>query len=159
MDANLSNPDDLSELEQRLANWMPAPEGLNTDAMLFAAGQASARIGKTRLVWPIVSGGLAVLVVFLGIRLWAERAERLALLQELDLRLANIPTAPDDSPPAPLQETRAPNAYMVLRRQWEQRPDEWPLNSSVQGEEPNGPTIPEVNILRAWQPHGPREPL
>src|SRR5262249_19210774 len=140
-------------------NWTPTPEGLNTDAMLFAAGRASARSSKTRVVWPIVSGGLAVVAVFLGIRLSAERAERLALLQELDLRLANAPVAPDDVTPRHLYEPGATNAYIVLRREWEQRPGEWPMNSPVKVEQPNGPTIPEGNILRAWQPHGPREPL
>jgi len=158
MDANLSNPDDLNELERRLANWTPTPQGLNTDAMLFAAGRASAPGSKTRLVWPMVSGGLAVVIVFLGIRLSAERAERLALLQELDFRLANTPVAPDDVTPRHLYEPGA-TAYIVLRRDWEQQPVEWPLNSRVQAEEPPGPIVPEVNILRAWQPHGPREPL
>jgi hypothetical protein len=159
MDANLSNTDDLNELERRLANWTPMQEGLNTDAMLFAAGRASARGSKTRLAWPMVSGGLAVVIVFLGIRLSAERTERLALLQELDVRLADIPRAADNAAPAPLSEPGARNAYIVLLREWERRPGEWPMNSGVQVEEPNGTALPEVNILRAWQPHGPREPL
>jgi hypothetical protein len=159
MDANLSNPDDLNELERRLASWAPTPEGLNTDAMLFAAGRASARSSGARLVWPVVSGGLALVVVFLGIRLSAERAERLAMLQELDFRLANTPLAPDDATPTHSYAPVATSAYIVLLREWEQRPVEWSMNSRVQGEEPPGPTIPEVNILRAWQPHGPREPL
>ncbi len=56
MDANISNSDDLKELEQRLATWSPAKDGLDPDAMLFAAGRASARHGKTWLAWPIASG-------------------------------------------------------------------------------------------------------
>ena len=159
MDANVSNPDDLNELEQRLTNWKPAPEGLNPDAMLFAAGRASVRNGPMRLAWPVVSGGLAVVAIFLGLRLSAERAERLALLQELDIRLAEIPSVLPSATPTPLQETRAPNAYIVLRREWEQRPGEWPTNSRVQDEESNDSPLTEANILRAWQPHGPREPL
>ena len=37
-------PGDLSDLERRLASWQPASAGLNADAMLFAAGQAAARL-------------------------------------------------------------------------------------------------------------------
>jgi len=41
MDANQSNPDSMNDLEQRLAAWSPAREGLDPDAMLYAAGRAS----------------------------------------------------------------------------------------------------------------------
>jgi hypothetical protein len=158
MDANLSNSDNLNELERRLSDWKPTPDGLNVDAMLFAAGQASARAGKAWLTWPIVSGGLAVVAVFLGVRLGAERAERLALVQELHLRLADIPSILPVVPTA-LPETPGANAYLVLRREWEQRPGDRQLESPIQGEASNDSTLPEANILRAWQPHGPREPL
>ncbi len=158
MDANLSNSDNLNELERRLADWKPAPDGLNVDAMLFAAGRASARNGKARLAWPVVSGGLALLTVFLGVRLAGERAGRLALLQELHLRLADIPSVTPIAPTAS-PETPEANAYLVLRREWEQRPGDRQVESPVQGEASSDSTLPEVNILRAWQPHGPREPL
>jgi hypothetical protein len=158
MDADLSHSYNLNELERRLADWKPTPDGLNVDAMLFAAGRASVRNGKARLAWPIVSGGLAVVAVFLGVRLGAERAERLALVQELHLGLANVPSVSPIAP-TPLRETPAANAYLVLRRQWEQRPSDRQMESPVQGEEPKDSTLPEASILRAWAPHGPREPL
>jgi hypothetical protein len=158
MDANLSNSDNLNELERRLADWKPAPDGLNVDAMLFAAGRASAGNGKARLAWPLVSGGLALLTVFLGVRLAAERAERLTLLQELHVRLADTSPVSPATSPTPKSET-PPNAYLVLRREWEQRPGDRQVEFPVQDEASNDSTLPEANILRAWQPHGPREPL
>jgi len=90
--------------------------------------------------------------------LTAERAERLALLQELHVRLADIPSVTPVAPTA-LPETPGTNAYLVLRREWEQRPGDRQVESPVQGEASNDSILPEVNILRAWQPHGPREPL
>jgi hypothetical protein len=158
MDANLSNADNLNELERRLSDWKPTPDGLNVDAMLFAAGRASAGNVKARLTWPLVSGGLALLTVFLGVRLAAERSERLALLQELHLRFADTSPVSPTTSPAPKSET-PPNAYLVLRREWEQRPGDRQVEFPDQGEASNDSTLPEANILRAWQPHGPREPL
>jgi hypothetical protein len=157
MDANLSNPDDLKDLEQRLASWSPAREGLDPDAMLFAAGRASARGGKARLAWPIVSGCLAVVAVALGVRLAAERSERLALLRELHVR--DVQITPDSNPEIRPSETPAPYSYIVQRREWERHPGDWQLKPAPQSEGSNRSALPETNILRAWQPNGPHEPL
>src|SRR5438552_19059242 len=77
------HPDNLKDLERRLAACAPATGGLDADAMLFAAGRASARRGAARFVWPALTASLAALVVVLGIRLANERSERLALVQRL----------------------------------------------------------------------------
>ncbi len=55
MDALTPNhEDDLSEFERLLAGWQPSSDGLNADAMLFAAGQAAARRGRSQRIWPIL---------------------------------------------------------------------------------------------------------
>lgn len=160
MDADLSHSDDLNEMERRLAGWSPTQEGLDPDAMLFAAGRASVRGGKSWIAWPIVSGTLALVTAALGTWLAAERSERLALLREIQQRYAEI--API-SPPVKMQtstpEKPAPGGYLVLRREWEQQPGDWLIKPSAQGEMPNRSALPESEILRAWQPHGPHEPL
>src|SRR6516165_10417434 len=88
MDANIPNTDDLKDLENRLGTWSPTREGLDPDAMLFAAGRASVHHGKSWIVWPIASGTLALAVVTLGIWVTAERSERVALQRELQLKYA-----------------------------------------------------------------------
>ncbi len=50
------NADDLTDLERRLSSWEPTTEGLDSDALLFAAGRASARPGLGRFVWPALYG-------------------------------------------------------------------------------------------------------
>ena len=55
MDANTPrHEDDLSDFERHLAGWQPASDGLNADAMLFAAGQAAGRRGRSQLLWPVL---------------------------------------------------------------------------------------------------------
>jgi hypothetical protein len=157
MDIHSSHPDDLRKLEARLANWKPAPEGLDPEAMLFAAGRASART-KARFAWPIVSSCLAMTVIALSARLSAERSERLALLREIqqttpDGAIASV-SVPNE------QELRAveANSYLVLRQNWEHQGEEM-VRPSGHDPVPKGPGAPETPVLRAWQPGGPFEPL
>ena len=60
MDSHSPNPDDLSEIERRLSVWRPNAEGLNRDAMLYAAGLAAGKAERGRLLWPALCGFLAV---------------------------------------------------------------------------------------------------
>ena len=71
-----TRPEDLSDFERRLASLSPGEQGLNPDAMLYAAGQAAARARVTRFVWPVVAAGLAVLAIGLGYQLRLERDAR-----------------------------------------------------------------------------------
>ena len=164
MDAHSSNPDDLRKLEQRLAAWKPTPEGLDLEAMLFAAGRASARGGKAWFAWPIASGCLALAVVALGAWLMAERSERLALLREIgevtDKERLRAPLSggrSSDETPATIP--LGPDSYLVLRREWEERPGDWANRPRPLGSESTQPTSSQPTILRAWRPGGPPEPL
>jgi hypothetical protein len=154
-----THSDDLKKLEARLANWKPAPEGLDPESMLFAAGRASARGGKAWVAWPITCGCLVLAVVGLGARLSAERSERLALLREIQQR---SPEATLASTPVLDEQALTPpgtDSYLVLRRELEQQSGEWMARSAEPGEVPKKSGTPEPAILRAWQPGGPPEPL
>jgi hypothetical protein len=76
MDTNSTPPGDLNDVERRLAEWRPSPTGIEVDRLMFAAGRASARSSRSRFVWPIVSAGLALTALALGIGLTHERAAR-----------------------------------------------------------------------------------
>ena len=133
------NPDDLSALERRLSGWRPDAQGLDADAMLFAAGHAAGRHGAGRVFGPALCGLLAALAVGLGVWGLSERAARQALAGR-GLEHARAPgaapaadtVAPDSS--APL----APNAYWSLRRQADQD-----LVHGSATPQPEGPAPPE----------------
>jgi hypothetical protein len=117
--------DDLNNVEERLANWLPAADGLNAEAMLFAAGLAAGRRG--RIIWPTLCVVLLAPAVGFGVWGFTERAERRALAQRLDERSA----APVRSPQAPAVESPgpeyvpSPNDYLQLRQRAELDPDGW----------------------------------
>ena len=159
MDSHSSNSDDLRKLEGRLADWQPNREGLDLEAMLFAAGRASARHGKAWLAWPMACTCLALVTVVLGARLAAERSERLALIQELTHRSTEL--APTSSPigsDKSIGEPLTPNSYLVLRQEWDRHFGALAPRPTGAGEGPKRRNA-EPAILRAWQPGGPIEPL
>jgi hypothetical protein len=127
MDAQTPRGEELNDFERRLAGWRPDAEGLGADAMLFAAGAASARRGPGRVLWPGLSLLLAVLAAGLGAWGLSERAGREALAERLRQR------APAAGEPAPTtlavapQPSYAPSLddYFHLRRQLEQDPGRW----------------------------------
>jgi hypothetical protein len=156
MDPNTADSDDLKKLERQLAAWQPASEGLDADAMLFAAGRASARGGKAWLAWPIVSACLAAAVVALGAGLATERSERLALVRQLQQRPHQVAPAADETPAT---DAPAPDAYLVLLREWEQHPNDWGGRAPATGQVPKRPAAPEPPTPRAWPPDGLPDPL
>jgi hypothetical protein len=160
MDSHASHPDDLSDLERRLAAWKPAVQGLYYEEMLFAAGRASVRGGKARFVWPVAAACFAIAAFTLGLRLAAERSELLALRQQFDQREPNTAIA---AKPADDSDSKAPEAasdsYLVLRRQWEQHPESWTSAPAKPVNMPVRPTGGQPHILRAWPPAGPPEAL
>jgi hypothetical protein len=123
---------DLTDFECRLAGWQPASRGLDADAMLFAAGQAAGRRGRSQLVWPALCALLAVQAAGLGAWALSERAERQALASRLPER---VPTSGPSRAiavaviPAPSYEP-SPGDYLSTRRLLEQDPKGW--LSSVQ---------------------------
>src|SRR5438445_3208349 len=128
MDMHTPNhQDELTELERRLSGWRPGIEGLDADAMLFAAGLAAGRRRMGRVLAPMLCGLLAIAAAGLGTWGWMERTERHALAQLLDERLRE-PSVPPTlavpvSPESPY--TPSPVAYLRLRRQMEEDPTRW----------------------------------
>jgi hypothetical protein len=153
-----ANSEDLSGLEKRLAGWVPAPDGLDADALLFAAGRASARRGRSRLAWPAAALCLGLLAAGLGVGLARERAERLALARRLEQRPAERAPAPRPAPEGPGDLDHgplAPDSYLAGRRALERDPDGW---QPPRGTTRPAPAVPERPTLRAWNPGPQLEP-
>jgi len=141
-----THPDDLSDLERRLSAWQPAAQGLDADAMLFAAGRASR---PRRLFWPAMTMSLAALVVALGAWALRERSDRLALAEQVRQQ-----QAPDEPSPPPIPaagpsttDEPAPDSLFVARRALEHGLDAWPPRPVVAA----GPPAPEPPVLRLGQ--------
>lgn len=115
MDANNLRPEDeLNRLERRLASWRPADAGPNADAVLFAAGRASARTGV--VAWTVAVGVLVVVAVALGAWAGVERSGRLELARQLRERPtlpAVVPTPADRPSP---EEPPSHEGYLTARR-------------------------------------------
>lgn len=139
-----SDPQNLSELERRLARWRPGADGLDADAMLFAAGRAA---GRRRWTWPAL-GAMALLSVGLGAWALHERGERIALSGRLDeMRAAPGTTVPVDHTPSPYVPSS--DDQFSLRRRMEQDPDRWLSSPPSEGAPLTPP--PEPVIFRAGQ--------
>jgi hypothetical protein len=157
MDTHSHLPQDMNELERRLSAWQPSSEGLDADAVLFAAGRASVRPGTIRFVWPALTTLLTALAVVLGLFLAEERSERLALVR----RLREQPPAPAVNPlpqpaanPASVEPTHsdelAPDSYLASRRALELGLDAWPIRAVVRAE-PSDASVNNPPILTLRQ--------
>jgi hypothetical protein len=158
MDTHPDRPDDLNELERRLSAWEPAPEGLDADAMLFAAGRASAR----RRLWPALTALTAAVAVALGAWGSAERAGRLALARQLGERPAAAPGADPLAPLAapaepPTAEEPGPYSLQAAYRALERGLDAWGPRTFVRADLP-GPPEPSPPVLHAGQRDALLEP-
>ncbi len=154
MDPHPFHPDDLNDLDRRLAAWQPAAAGLDVDRMLFAAGRASAARAPSRLVWPAVSACLALATVVLGARWTAERSERLALAEELRHRSAASVPVPAPTPAAVEPATTDPpsaDSYLAVRRRWEHDPDSLLVMAHREGRSSEAPLPADPPIPHAWQ--------
>lgn len=140
-------PDDLGEVERRLAGWRPAPEGLDSAAMLYAAGRASAG-QRGRWVWPVVAACFALLSVALGSQVAVERSQRLALAS----RLAEAKTTAAVLDPVASLEPRPvlPHTLLAERRQLDRDFDAWLAGAAPMSEPNPGPPLPTQRMHRAW---------
>ena len=124
MDTHSHHPDDLNDVERRLSAWRPSVEGLDADAMLFAAGRA---VAPRRFLWPALASCLAVLAVSLGLWATAERNERLALDRQLRERSAPVSElTPDISPEPSTVDEPSPDGWLSAHRALEHGLDAWP---------------------------------
>lgn len=153
MDPHSPNPDDLSRIERRLSVWRPSAEGLNRDAMLYAAGLAAGKTGRGRLLWPALCSLLAVVAAAIGAWGLNERAERQFLIGLLHERTAPAAATPTNAlVAAPHSASVAsPDSYLNLRRQLEQDPGRWLASREFTGPTAIGPAPPEPAILTASQ--------
>lgn len=151
MQPHSENSDDLSPLERRLSAWQPTEAGLDADALLFAAGRASARPGPERFVWPALTAIASLLVIVLGVRLTAERSERLALVQQLQQLAAKASPSPSldiDSPEASPDIEPPSDSFLVSHRLLEKGLDGWPDRMVARAEKSDTP-VQDPPILQA----------
>jgi hypothetical protein len=147
--------DDLSDFERHLAGWQPASDGLSADAMLFAAGQAAGRRGRSQLLWPMLCALLTAQAAGLGAWGLSERTERQALASRLSER---APT--NSASPAPVVVVRESSfeppsgAYLSTRRQMEQDPNGWLASRQPAALQALGPSPPSPAILTPRQRDG-----
>ncbi len=159
MDTHSDRTDDLSPLERRLAAWQPAADGLDADAMLFAAGRASVRPGRGRFLWPALTGLLCVLLAAEGVWLAVERSERLSLARQM--RKQPPASSPLPAPPAVPAESysddaASPDSLLTARRTYEQGLEAWPPESEGQTGTAEAPS--NVRILQVRHPDGLLDP-
>ena len=156
MDAHTPrHEDDLSEFERHLAGWRPSSDGLDADAMLFAAGQAAGRRGRSQTLWPVLCSLLTVQAVGLGVWGLTERAERQALASRLPER-----TPTDSTSPTTVVVVRelaykpSPGDYLSTRRLLEQDPNGWLAAVHPPGSQALVPPPPQPAILTPRQRDG-----
>jgi hypothetical protein len=151
MHANNPHPDDdLSPLERRLAGWQPSAASLDADAVLFAAGRASARPLRGRLVWPALACALSVMSLVLGGWLAVERRERLTLV---DAVARQQPMEPPGAAPLLPANSDEPSlaGYLVVRNLVTQKGlGAWPDLAPPQADGPPGPASENKPILQVW---------
>jgi hypothetical protein len=119
---------ELTAVERALAGLAPSAGGLNRDALMFAAGQRSARRGWA---WPSAAAGSALTAVVLGALLLfrpaPEPAVRVVFLQPSPAKVETPPTPPDEAPaiaaasPAPRATAPRPETDCLTLRQQVER--------------------------------------
>ncbi len=154
MDANSANEDDLSEIEQQLSGWRPSVEGLSREAMLFAAGLASAKTSRGRVFWPALAGVLAISAAALfawGLNERAQNQSLLILVRETrePTPSANASSIVASAGASQLKDVTQPDGYLNLRRQLEQEPGLVLALHESTGPISLGAAPPEPAILRA----------
>jgi hypothetical protein len=151
MDTNSPHEDDLIGIERLLSGWRPNADGLSHDAMLFAAGVATGRVERGRLLWPSLCTVLAVSVAVLGAWGINEHADRQLLISRLHEYTPPVSaTSTNALVAAPhLPSATSTNSYLNLRRQFERDPGRWLALRDSSGPVPLGPAPPEPAILRA----------
>jgi hypothetical protein len=138
--------DDLTPLERQLSAFCPAAAGLDSDAMLFAAGQATAaRTAGRRWAWPLATCGFAVVSLTLAAALVGERSERLALAARLERQSIAMVSPPTVSPPEPALPPA--DSYIAARHWIESGADNDFVRTDPKPPPPSPPDDPPV--LRA----------
>jgi len=141
---------DLNDVERLLSAMQPSTAGLDADSMLFAAGRDSVRPGMGRLLWPVLSGCLALAALVLGVGLLRERQVRQEMAAQLQRQTPGLVVPADVPQPdiVPANEAPAPTSYLAAARALAQSQD-WPTLAT--GEPVKGLASPSRSIWWAGQ--------
>src|SRR5262245_48419798 len=156
MDADIPrSEDELSALERRLVDWRPGAEGLDADAMLFAAGVAAGRSAVRRgpLRRLLVAANVLLAALAAGLGAWGlmERAERLELAGRYPETVPSSSAAAKTLAGGPeASYTPSPEDYFHLRQGMTRDPNEWRTSQPAGGAPPLEPP-PEPAIFRVGQ--------
>jgi hypothetical protein len=149
---NSHHQDDLSDMEQRLARWQPVSASRSAEEVVFAAGVAAGRRGRSRLVWPAVCALLAALSI--GMTIWgaSERAERITIASRVKERaLAMTKPLPDEVAAATTCYSPSADDYFQMRRRAEQDPSRWLASLTSDGATSAGSPLPGNSIPKLGQ--------
>lgn len=161
MQADHPYSDDLSDLEDRLRSWKPGVDRLDADRMLYAAGRAAIARGKTRFVWPALTGVLATLVVVLSVRISVEHAELVTLLSRPTQASPLMPAVGPETVSSPSADSLAATdplacaSLLAGRRALQTDADAWRCPEPPASSEPVFSGRP---VLQAWQSERVFEP-
>jgi hypothetical protein len=141
---------DLSAFERRLAEWQPKTEGLDPDAMLFAAGLAAGQ-RRARFLWPALCALLLVPIGGLGVWGFSERSERLALTSQLGRRAPFTDVLASNGAVSKFRYTPAANDYFQQRKRVEQDASYYLASIEPARLDAHGLQLPQTEIMRAGQ--------
>ncbi|HLW64837.1 MAG TPA: hypothetical protein VKS79_05910 [Gemmataceae bacterium] len=126
-----ANFHEMNEIERRLAACAPAGDGLKADAMLFAAGRASARRSPATFLWPVAFTALSLLTITVYSMWMNEHQERIAMASQLRQILMAAPTSPLKPGTAPEEYDRGSGGLLEVHRALEQNRDPLPAEPEI----------------------------
>jgi hypothetical protein len=114
-------PEDLKALEAALRGLAPAPAALDQNALMFRAGQASAR--RQQWAWQSLAAAALLLSAGLGTLVAAGPGRERIVYVEVEKKPADLPApAPQKESPdvRPVRATGelAQGSYLDLRKRW-----------------------------------------
>jgi hypothetical protein len=147
-----TRPDDLGDLERRLAALAPTGDGLDADRMLFAAGRASVSAAGGSVFWKALSALLLVLAAGLGVWGANERKERIGFAARMEGLERNSPQPlPVEAPvlvaETPSGEAASADSLLASHHILETGLEGLPVTASHSSTE--SPSAADLPILRA----------
>ena len=139
---------EMNDLERRLAACVPAVDGLNADAAMFAAGRASARRRPATFLWPVAFITLSLLTIAITSMWMNEHQDRVALASQLrEMLLMRTPSSPPKPAMASDEYQRSSSNLLEVHRALDEGRDPLPPEPVIYVGT-SGPLV-EPDILRA----------
>jgi hypothetical protein len=138
--------DNLTDVERCLTGCQPSPQGLDADAMLYAAGRASLRgVVRARLWWACAAGTMTAVALGLGVWLSVERGERQALQDQLREQRQILETPAPVPAPSPSEEGPPRADYLTVRDLLiDKGVDAWREPDPGRSDQPRDPASPPL---------------